>query len=99
MLNQFKASIRILLIIGCIRILAVFVSIRIPTLGYLCVSGYKSWAICIYQDTRVGLLVLLSGFISQGLGGNCGILVAIFHASHKMATQKSNFARKSVKKI
>ena len=73
-----KASIRILLIIVCIRILAVFVSIRIPTLGYLCLSGYKSWAICIYQDTRVGLLVLLSGFLSQGLGGNCGILVANF---------------------
>ena len=68
-------------------------------MDYQYLSGYKGWSIGIYQDTRVGLLVLLSGFISQGLGGNCGILVAIFYASHKMTTQESNFVRKSVKKI
>ena len=68
-------------------------------MDYQYLSGYKGWSIGIYQDTRVGLLVILSGFISQGLGGNCGILVAIFYASHKMTTQKSNFVSKSVKKI
>ena len=61
--------------------------IRIPTLGYLHLSGYKGWSIGIYQDTSVGLLVLLSGFISQGLGGNCGILVAIFYIFSMLSTK------------
>ena len=56
-------------------------------MDYQYLSGYKGWAIGVYQGTRVGLLVLLSGFISQGLGGDCGVLVAIFYIFTMLSTK------------
>ena len=74
-----KASIRILLIQPVFEYWQYLYSIRIPTLDYQALSGYRVVVLVFYQDTGVPLSGSISLTISQGLGGHFGILFANFY--------------------